>query len=190
MYSGLPYWDSYNTQWVNADNSTPCVVYSGQSVPGFGTYSGPIMSRRVKQMRQTQQIIELLNLWSACRGMNRSRVRDTLYAKYGQGTWNYAFGTLDEVKLYQLRANLVAQLEAQPAPLRLTSANSAASQSMVLTWPSLSNCTYTLLRSTNLVTGLFLAVGSAMSATPPGNVHTNTPTSYPAAFYKLQEQGY
>lgn len=187
---GLPYWDSYNTQWVNADNSTPCVVYSGLSVPGFGTYSGPIMSRRVKQMRQTQQIIELLNLWSACRGMNRSRVRDALYAKYGQGTWNYAFGTLDEVKLYQLRANLVAQLEAQPAPLRLTSANSAASQSMVRTWPSLSNCTYTLLRSTNLVTGLFLAVGSAMSATPPGNVHTNTPTSYPAAFYKLQEQGY
>ena len=187
---GLPYWDSYNTQWVNADDSTPCVVYSGQSVPGFGTYSGPVMSRRVKQMRQAQQIVELLNLWSACRGMNRSRVRNALNATYGQGTWDYAFGTLDEMKLYQLHAGLVAQLETQPAPLKIARVDSAAGSSMVLYWPSLSNCTYTVLRATNLVAGTFQSVGSAVSATPPSNVYTAAPASYPAAFHKLQEQWY
>lgn len=187
---GLPYWDCYNTQWVTADDSTPCVVYSGQAVPGFGLYSGPIMSRRVKEMRQAQQTIELLNLWSACRGMNRSRARDALNARYGQGTWDYAFGTLDEVKLYQLRADLVAQLESQPDPLRLTQLNSTGSQSLVLSWPSLSNCIYTVLRSTNLLTDTFQPLGTGAWATSPLNAYTDTLSTLSSAYYSLRENWY
>lgn len=108
---GLPYWNSYNTAWTTADDDTPCVVYAGEAVPGFGLYGGPIISQRLKQIRQVQQIIELLNLWAAAPGMNRLRVREALCAKYGQGTWDFAFGTLGEWELYRLRADLVAQLE-------------------------------------------------------------------------------
>ena len=111
---GLPYWNSYNTSWTTADDGTPCVVYSGLDVPGFGLYSGPLISHRVKQMRQAQQIIELLNLWAASRGMDRADVRDALNAKYGEGTWDYAFDSLEELELYRLRADLVAQLELLP----------------------------------------------------------------------------
>jgi hypothetical protein len=108
---GLPYWHSFNTSWAKADDGTPCVLYSGQNVPGFGMYAGPLVSQRLKQIRQVQQIIELLNLWVGERGMNRARVRESLNARYGQGAWDYAFGDLDELKLHRLRADLVAQLE-------------------------------------------------------------------------------
>ena len=185
---GLPYWDSYNTQWVNADDATPCVVYSGQNVPGFGTYSGPIVSRRVKAMRQAQQIIELLNLWSANRGMNRSRTRAALNAAYGLGRWDYAFGTLDEVKLYQLRAALVAQLESQPPALRISEVSRASDQSVVLRWPSVSNCVYTILRTGDLGAGTFQPTASGLPASAPINVYTDTVGALPAAFYRLNEQ--
>ncbi len=113
---GLPYWDSYNTNWTTADDGTPCVVYSGASVPGYGAYSGPIMSIRVKQIRQVQQGIELLNMWAGTSNMNRNRVRNSLNAKYGSGTWDYAFTGVDETKLYKLRADLIAQLEPSLLP--------------------------------------------------------------------------
>jgi hypothetical protein len=185
---GLPYWDSYNTRWGSADDSTPCVVYSGENVPGFGAYSGPIVSRRVKQMRQAQQIIELLNLWIDCRGMNRRRVRDALNARYGVGTWDYAFDTLDEVRLHQLRADLVAQLEAQPASLRLSVSSSAVNQAPVLHWPGLSNCTYAVLRSSNLLTDAFHSMTSGVPACPPLNIYTDATSVSVAAFYRLSEQ--
>ena len=187
---GMPYWGCYYTQWYNADDNYPCVVYSGSSVPGFGTYSGPIMSRRVKELRQVQQVIELLNLWSAGRGMNRSRVRDALNARYGQGTPDYAFGTLDEIKLYQLHADLVAQLEAGPEALSFTQADRDADQSFVLAWPGQSNCAYTLLRSTNLVSDAFHSVTSGVPARAPLNVYTDASALFPAAFYRLREEWY
>lgn len=109
---GTPYWDNFNTSWTTGDEGAPCIVYSGESVPGFGLYAGPIVSRRLKQMRQAQQLVELLNLWAACPGMNRTRARDALSARYGDGTWNHTFDGLDEVQLYRLRADLVAELEA------------------------------------------------------------------------------
>lgn len=188
---GLPYWDSFNTQWFNADDATPCVVYSGQSVPGFGLYNGPIISRRVKELRQAQQIIELLNLWSACRGMNRSRVRQSLNTRYGDHTWDYAFTNLNEVSLYQLRAALVAQLETQPAPLSFAQIVNTTNQSIVLYWPAQSNCTYSILRSTNLVTTPFLSITSGLPAHPALTIYTAaSPPSISSAFYRLAEQWY
>lgn len=116
---GLPYWNSFNTQWDVADDNTPCVVYSGENVPGHGLYPGPIMSQRVKQLRQVQQIIELLNLWAGAPGMSRRLVRDALCARYGQGTWDHAFGTLGEIELHRLHADLLAQLDAVVQPTRI-----------------------------------------------------------------------
>ena len=111
---GLPYWDNYQMSdggrsvWTHAHSQGLVTMYSGQAVPGFGQYEGPIMSIRAKMMRQGQQVIELLNLWAGRPGMNRQAVRDALSAKYGDRTWDYAFTGLDEVKLYRLRSDLLA----------------------------------------------------------------------------------
>ena len=113
---GLPYWDNYQMTdagrdvWTTAHSEGLITMYSGQAVPGFGKYEGPIISTRVKMMRQAQQTIELLNLWAAASGMNRQRVRDAVDARYGDKTWDYAFQQLDELKLYKLHADLLAQL--------------------------------------------------------------------------------
>lgn len=106
---GLPYWDNYQTSWTTANEL--CTMYSGEAVPGFGQYEGPIMSIRAKMMRQGQQVLELLNAWAALPGFDRPRVRDSLNAKYGNGTWDYSFTNVDEVKLYRLRADLMAQVD-------------------------------------------------------------------------------
>jgi hypothetical protein len=114
---GLPYWDCFHTRWAEADDATPCIVYSGENVPGSGLYAGPLVSQRLKQLRQAQQIIELLNLWASCPDMNRSRVRQALQARYGERTRDFGFGNLDEPALHRLRADLTAQLESiQPLP--------------------------------------------------------------------------
>ncbi len=115
---GLPYWDCYQmgtggvAAWTTVNDSDPCLVYQGATVPGYADiYAGPIISQRVKQMRQAQQVIELLNKWSGMSGLNRDLVRDSLTAKYGDKTWDYAFTGLSEITLYKLRADLVAQIE-------------------------------------------------------------------------------
>ena len=114
---GLPYWNCYQMgtdgigAWSTVNDGDPCLVYSGAAVPGFGLYSGPIISQRVKQMRQAEQVIELLNKWAGMSGLNRDLVRDALTAKYGDKTWDYAFAGLNELNLYKLRADLVAQIE-------------------------------------------------------------------------------
>jgi len=112
---GLPYWDNYQTSWTTPNDLSN--VYSGQSVPGFGLYEGPIMGIRVKMMRQAQQVVELLNQWAGLSGFNRPLIRDALNAKYGDHTWDYAFTNVDEVKLYRLRSDLMAQLESLTAIL-------------------------------------------------------------------------
>ena len=116
--------DCYQTSWSSINDLS--VVYNG-AVPGGALYQGPIMSIRVKQVRQVEQIIELLNMWggSGVGTINRNRVRDSLNAKYGQGTWDYAFGTVDETSLYKMHADLIAQIE----PILLPAAPSTPSPS-------------------------------------------------------------
>jgi hypothetical protein len=109
-YNGaLAYWSNFQTNWTTAE--TLSIVYSGKSVPGFGQYEGPVISTRLKMMRQAEQVLELLNLWAGAADLNRDMVRDALNAKYGSGTWDYSYASLDENGLYQLRADLQAQLE-------------------------------------------------------------------------------
>lgn len=105
----VPYWNNFDTSWVNAQ--TLSVLYSGQNVPGYGQYDGPIAGVRMKTMRQAQQIIELLNLLAQQEGWSRYRVTRALLDKYGDGDWERSFSGLDEVELYRLRSDLMAQLE-------------------------------------------------------------------------------
>jgi len=106
---GLPYWNCFSTSWDTANALS--VVYSGSDVPGFGRYEGPIASIRMKMMRQAEQIIELLNLLSSAPGWSREKVTQALLAKYSDGNVDRTFNGLDEVAIYQLRADLMAELE-------------------------------------------------------------------------------
>ncbi|RJP20862.1 MAG: fibronectin type III domain-containing protein [Candidatus Omnitrophota bacterium] len=106
---GLPYWDNFQTSWTDANALS--TVYTGQNVPGFGRYEGPIMSIRVKMMRQAQQIIELANSLAKQNGWNRERVTNTLLSKYGDGSWDRSFNGLGETELYRLRTDLMKTLE-------------------------------------------------------------------------------
>lgn len=106
---GLPYWDNFQTSWSQANVLS--MVYSGENVPGFGEFEGPIMSIRAKMMRHAQQIIELANLLSKQDGWNRQRVTQSLLNKYGDGNWDRSFDGLDEQSIYQLRADLVEALK-------------------------------------------------------------------------------
>jgi len=106
---GLPYWDNFQTSWNEAEALS--TVYSGKNVPGFGMYDGPIMSIRVKMMRQAQQIVELLNLLAQQQGWSRERVTRTLVQTYGDGHWQRSFTTLTQDRLYHLRGAIMATLE-------------------------------------------------------------------------------
>lgn len=115
-YKGyLPYWENFsNTSWTGFGNPA-ATIYSGKvgGLPGLATsYEGCFLSMRVKQMRQAEQVVELLNLWADTNGMNRERVRDSVFAKYGTSAADYGFGTVDDLKLYRMRADLLKQLEA------------------------------------------------------------------------------
>jgi len=105
----MQFWDNYQTSWTTANDLS--TVYSGNGVPGFGVYEGPIFSPRIKMMRQAEQVIELLSLWADQPGLNKPLVRNSVYARYGSGTWDYSFSGWTENKLYQLRGDLVAQIE-------------------------------------------------------------------------------
>ena len=109
LAGGLQYWDNYQTSWSSPQDLS--TVYSGISVPGFGAYEGCIMSIRIKATRQVEQVIELLNLIASQPGWSREKVRAALFAKYGTGSWDYSFSGMTEIKLYQLRADLLALLE-------------------------------------------------------------------------------
>jgi hypothetical protein len=112
--AGLQYWDNYQTSWSSAQDL--CTVYPGSSVPGQATaFEGPVFSIRIKATRQVEQVIELLNLIAGQPGWSREKIRAALSAKYGNGTWDYSFGGLTEIKLYQLRADLMALLDSLTA---------------------------------------------------------------------------
>jgi hypothetical protein len=106
---GAPYWDNFQTDWTNA--AALSVVYSGQNIPGFGQYDGPIPSIRLKLMRQAIQIIELANLLAQQPGWSRSRVAAAILGKYADGDWNRSFDGLDELEIYKLRYDLLAEIE-------------------------------------------------------------------------------
>jgi hypothetical protein len=107
----LPYWSNFNGSWSSFPDP-PGVIYSGQSVPGQATaYEGCLLSIRAKQMRQAQQIIEMLNLWAGTNGMNREQARNSVFAKYGNGSWDYGYTGVNDVNLYRMRADLLAKLE-------------------------------------------------------------------------------
>ncbi len=112
----LPYWDAFGYASWTSFGSPASVIYSGRSVPGMSTpYEGCLLSMRVKQMRQAEQLIELLNLWADTDGMNRQRVRDAIFAKYGTATASsdyYSYPNIDDVTLYHMKANLLAKIEA------------------------------------------------------------------------------
>jgi len=111
---GVPYWDNFQTNWSTAEPLS--VVYSGRNVPGFGAYEGPIMSIRVKMMRQAQQVLELANLLSHRPGWNRQRVAAAIGNAYGDRTSQRSFTHLKEEDLYRLRAALIAALESELPP--------------------------------------------------------------------------
>ncbi len=113
---GVPYWDNFATSWTSPNDLS--TIYNGKSIPGHVdaqsqqlAYEGVVLSTRIKTMRQAEQIIELMNLWAGTDGMNRERVRDAIFAKYGNGAWDYGYTGVDETKLYRMRADLIAQLE-------------------------------------------------------------------------------
>ena len=105
---GVPYWDNFQTSWDQAKALS--MVYSGRKVPGFGMYEGPVMSIRVKMMRQAQQIVELANLLAQQDGWNRERVMNALLKSYGDGQWERSFTGLTQEKLSRLREDLMATL--------------------------------------------------------------------------------
>jgi hypothetical protein len=141
----LPYWENFsNTSWTAFGNPA-ATIYSGQSVPGMGStvYEGCLLSMRVKQMRQAQQLVELLNLWAGASGMNRQQVRDSIFAKYGTTTTGsdyYLYTAVDDLALYRMRANLLAKLETVltiPGDINRDGAvNVLDLQAMVAVWAS------------------------------------------------------
>ncbi|MCX7012306.1 MAG: hypothetical protein NTW86_07035 [Candidatus Sumerlaeota bacterium] len=106
---GVPYWDNFQTDWTDAQRLS--LVYSGKNVPGFGHYDGPVLSIRVKMMRQAEQLVELANLLAKQKGWDRQRVTKAIVSKYGDGGWNYTFSKLGEAEIYRLHADLLATLE-------------------------------------------------------------------------------
>jgi hypothetical protein len=107
---GTPYWDNYAFNWNSA--SGLCLFYTGQGIPGFGDYDGGIASIRMKMMRQATQICELLNLLARQKGWDRQKATEALLGKYTNGNRDRSFGSMSEAELYQLRADLVAEIEA------------------------------------------------------------------------------
>ncbi len=121
----LPIWDCFGyTSWTGFGNP-PSPIYSGKSgtggMPGLSSdYEGCFLSMRIKQMRQAEQLIELLNLWSGTVATNRQQVRNSVVAKYGTTSSTsadyYSFSGVDDTKLYHMRSDLLTKLEAILVP--------------------------------------------------------------------------
>ena len=117
---GLPYWDSYHTNWTGLD--TLAVLMEGGNVPGHGTFDGRIGTVRMKNLRHGQQLCELLNLVGSQEGWNRNLTARALSARYGdnvgRGYDAYGGDEYDNMTIlehYQFHADLLATL-ASAAP--------------------------------------------------------------------------
>jgi hypothetical protein len=123
---GLPYWDSYDSNWTTATGSdsggdaTLSVMLSGSNVPGHGFFDGRIATIRMKGMRHGQQLCELLNLQAGQNGWNRNLVSRALSNGYGDhsGVGYDAYGgdeynNMTILDYYRLQSDLIATLERQ-----------------------------------------------------------------------------
>jgi hypothetical protein len=120
---GLPYWNNFDSNWTTATGSdgggdaTLSILLSGADVPGHGAFDGRIATIRMKAMRFSLQLCEMLNLMAGKAGWNRNITARSLSAAYGDhaGGGYDAFGG-DEYKnmtifdYYQLHADLAASL--------------------------------------------------------------------------------
>ena len=111
--------------WTTAEgddgggDATLSILMSGDDVPGHGSFDGRIATVRMKGMRFSQQLCELLNLLSSKTGWNRNLAARALSAAYGD---NHGFGCdayggdeytqLGITDLYRLQADVIASLEA------------------------------------------------------------------------------
>jgi hypothetical protein len=120
MTGGLPYWDSFRTDWSSADSydANLSLFLAGDNVPDHGSYDGRIATIRMKAMRYGQQLCELLNLLAGQEGWNQTKVRRALSDGFGnnEGDGYDAFGgdeyTLMSISDYhRLHDDLVATIE-------------------------------------------------------------------------------
>ncbi len=120
MTGGLPYWDSFRTDWTSAisDDANLSLFLSGDNVPGHGSFDGRIATIRMKAMRYGQQLCELLNLLARQDGWNQTKVRLALSRGFGDnggdgydtfGGDEYSSMSIDDY--HRLHADLVATLE-------------------------------------------------------------------------------
>ena len=117
---GLPYWDSYHTDWTGTD--ILAVLMSGDSVPGHGYFDGRIGTIRMKGMRHAQQLCEYLNMLADQPDWNRNLAARALSVRYGDNSGRgydaYGgdeYGGVSILEYYQLHADLLASI----APLVL-----------------------------------------------------------------------
>ena len=124
LNGGLPYWNNYDSNWTTAagsddgEDAALSILMSGNSVPGHGTFDGRIATVRMKAMRFSQQLIEMLNLLASRPGWNRNITARSLSAAYGDqsGDGYDAFGgdeytSMSILDYYRLRADIIACLE-------------------------------------------------------------------------------
>ena len=121
---GLPYWNNFRNNWITAtgpeggDDADLSILLSGENVPGHGAFDGRIATVRMKAMRFSQQLCELLNLLSNSPGWNRNLVARAMSAGYGDhsGRGYDAYGGdeyagMDILDFYRLAADVVASME-------------------------------------------------------------------------------
>ena len=121
---GLPYWNNFRNNWTTAtgpeggDDADLSILLSGENVPGHGAFEGRIATVRMKAMRFSQQLCELLNLLSRSPGWNRNLVARAMSAGYGDhsGKGYDAYGGdeyagMDILDFYRLAADVVASIE-------------------------------------------------------------------------------
>jgi hypothetical protein len=103
----LPYWNSYSTNWAAAEPLS--VLYSGQSVPGYGTYYGGFASQRMKEMRRGQQDVEYLVRLANRGGWSRSAVIRALQDRYADAGGD-SYDGMTDLTFFQMREDLAATI--------------------------------------------------------------------------------
>ena len=118
----LPYWDNFQTNWYN--NPPPnypelSIVYSGESVPGYGTYDGAVASVRLKMMRRGQQDIEYLtHLAEHFADWDREAVTRALQQRYADGSGE-SYSGMSTLDFFRLREDVAATIAAATNPTLL-----------------------------------------------------------------------
>jgi hypothetical protein len=103
----LPYWNCYSTNWSAAEPLS--VLYSGQSVPGYGAYYGGFASQRMKEMRRGQQDIEYLVGLAKRDGWGRPAVIRALQDRYADAGGD-SYNAMTDLNFFQMREDLAATI--------------------------------------------------------------------------------